>query len=154
MQLCRLFHKKLREEVRLVTGVRKEINKLTSNFRAIQDVRGWLDQLKDASYDMDDVLDEWNTAILNLQGGEVGQNALVPKKKLNFAVQKFRLLIRLLDVEAPSSLLLDKWIGLAIENNVKELDFTFHCRRDREPLLYTLPRSTLLYTLLQSIYSY
>ncbi|KAK2654718.1 hypothetical protein Ddye_014574 [Dipteronia dyeriana] len=94
-QLTSEIYKKLREEVRLVTGVRKEINKLTSNFEAIQDVlhdaeqkqvkeravRGWLDKLKDASYDMDDVLDEWNTAILKLQGGEVDQNALVPKKK-------------------------------------------------------------------------
>ena len=81
-QLTSEIYKKLREEVRLVTGVRNEINKLTSNFRAIQDVlhdaeqkqvkeravRGWLDKLKDASYDMDDVLDEWNTAILKLQG--------------------------------------------------------------------------------------
>ncbi|TXG69039.1 hypothetical protein EZV62_003974 [Acer yangbiense] len=79
--------------------------------------------------------------------------SLVRFCQLNIAMQKFRLLIRLLDVEAPSSLLLDKWIGLAIENNVKELDFTFHCRRDIGPLLYTLPRSTLLYTLPRSIFT-
>ncbi|TXG68912.1 hypothetical protein EZV62_003847 [Acer yangbiense] len=65
-QLTSEIYKKLREEVRLVTGVRNEINKLPSHSRCA--VRGWLDKLKDASYDMDDVLDEWNTAILKLQG--------------------------------------------------------------------------------------
>ncbi|KAK3219898.1 hypothetical protein Dsin_013868 [Dipteronia sinensis] len=37
-QLTSEIYKKLREEVRLVKGVRNEINKLTSNFRAIQNV--------------------------------------------------------------------------------------------------------------------
>ncbi|KAK2654822.1 hypothetical protein Ddye_014678 [Dipteronia dyeriana] len=80
--------------------------------------------------------------------------SLVRFCQLNFAMQKFRLLIRLLDVEAPSSLLLDKWIGLAIENKVKELDFTFHCRRDIEPL-FDCRRNLehLLYTLPQSIFT-
>jgi predicted dinucleotide-utilizing enzyme len=63
--------------VRLVVGVDNEVDKLTSNFRAIQAVfadaeerqlkdqlvKHWLDQLKDVSYDMDDILDEWGTAI-------------------------------------------------------------------------------------------
>ncbi|KAK2643587.1 hypothetical protein Ddye_025350 [Dipteronia dyeriana] len=78
----------MQDEVRLVTGIRKEIEKLTSNFRAIQgvvldaeqkqlkdkSVRIWLDNLKDASYDMDDILDAWNTAILKLQIEGVVQN--------------------------------------------------------------------------------
>jgi len=63
--------------VRLVVGVDNEVDKLTSNFRAIQAVfadaeerqlkdqlvKHWLDQLKDVSYDMDDILDEWGTTI-------------------------------------------------------------------------------------------
>jgi hypothetical protein len=60
------------QEVRLVVGVDNEVEKLASNFRAIQAVfadaeerqlkdqlvKHWLDQLKDVSYDMDDILDE------------------------------------------------------------------------------------------------
>ncbi|TXG68842.1 hypothetical protein EZV62_003777 [Acer yangbiense] len=90
-QLTSIIGKEVVQEVRLVVDVRKEIEKLTSNFRAIKAVLVdaekrqvetgeetpvglWLDKLKDASYDMDDVLDEWNTAILELQ--------IVPKKKV------------------------------------------------------------------------
>ncbi|EXB93545.1 hypothetical protein L484_000055 [Morus notabilis] len=65
----------VKQQVRLVTGVKKEVEKLNRNLRAIdavfldaekQRVRDasaslWLDRLKDVSYDMDNVLDEWNT---------------------------------------------------------------------------------------------
>ncbi|KAK3219900.1 hypothetical protein Dsin_013870 [Dipteronia sinensis] len=77
-QLISIIAMETNQQVRLVVGVKKEIKKLTSNFQAIQAVlldaerrglkemaaRDWLDKLKSASYDMDDVLDEWNTAIL------------------------------------------------------------------------------------------
>ncbi|KAK2654692.1 hypothetical protein Ddye_014548 [Dipteronia dyeriana] len=98
-QLTSIIGNEVVQEVRLVTGVRKEIRKLTSNFEAIQAVLVdaeqrqvkettlslgvWLDKLKDASYDMDDVLDEWNTAILKLQIEGV-ENAQIPKKKVCF----------------------------------------------------------------------
>ncbi|KAL5822736.1 hypothetical protein ACOSQ3_020653 [Xanthoceras sorbifolium] len=96
-QLTSIIGREVEQEVRLVTGVRKEVEKLTSNFRAIQAVLAdaeqrkvketavgvWLDKLKDASYDMDDVLDEWNTAILKLQIEGV-ENAQIPKKKVCF----------------------------------------------------------------------
>ncbi|KAL5824581.1 hypothetical protein ACOSQ3_020644 [Xanthoceras sorbifolium] len=96
-QLISIIGREVEQEVRLVTGVRKEVEKLTSNFRAIQAVLAdaeqrqvtetavgvWLDKLKDASYDMDDVLDEWNTAILKLQIEGV-ENAQIPKKKVCF----------------------------------------------------------------------
>ncbi|TXG46525.1 hypothetical protein EZV62_027980 [Acer yangbiense] len=95
-QLILIVGKEVVKEVRLVTDVRKEIEKLTSNFRAIRavlidaeqrqvqteeetPVGVWLDKLKDASYDMDDVLDEWNAAILKLQIEGV-ENAQIPKK--------------------------------------------------------------------------
>ncbi|KAJ4718949.1 NB-ARC domain-containing disease resistance protein [Melia azedarach] len=47
-----------------------------------ESVRLWLQQLKYASYNMDDVLDEWNTARLKLkmEGVDDDENALVPKK--------------------------------------------------------------------------
>ena len=68
-------------EVRLVVGVKNEVRKLTSNFQAIQvvladaeerqlkdgSIKHWINQLKGVSYDMDDVLDEWGTAIAKSQ---------------------------------------------------------------------------------------
>ncbi|TXG46308.1 hypothetical protein EZV62_028188 [Acer yangbiense] len=99
-QLTSIIGKEVVQEVRLVVDVRKEIEKLTSNFRAIKAVLVdaekrqvetgeetpvglWLDKLKDASYDMDDVLDEWNTAILKSQIEGV-ENAQTPKKNVRF----------------------------------------------------------------------
>jgi len=80
-QLSSILIQEVQREVRLVVGVKNEIKKLTSNFQAIQAVlanaeerqlkdqlvKHWLDQLKDVSYDMDDVLDEWGTAIAKSQ---------------------------------------------------------------------------------------
>ncbi|XP_055962298.1 putative disease resistance protein RGA1 [Mercurialis annua] len=74
------------EEVSLLKGVRGELEKLRSNLRAIQAVLSdaenrqwkeavvklWLDKLKDVSYDIDDVLDEWSTAILK---GEMNEKS-------------------------------------------------------------------------------
>ncbi|KAL9451397.1 hypothetical protein AB3S75_013042 [Citrus x aurantiifolia] len=81
-QLISVAADEVKQQVRLVTGVREEVKKLTSNLQAIQlvledaekrqmqhdkAVTFWLDQLKDASYDMEDVLEEWTTARLKLQ---------------------------------------------------------------------------------------
>jgi hypothetical protein len=53
-------------------------------------VRDWLDQLKDVSYEMDEVLDEWNTEILKQEveakQEEEGENALVTKRKVCFCI--------------------------------------------------------------------
>ncbi|KAJ6856159.1 disease resistance protein RGA3 [Populus alba x Populus x berolinensis] len=76
-QLSSIVFQEVGQEVRLVVGVDNEVDKLARNFRAIQAVfadaeerqlkdqlvKHWLDQLKDVSYDMDDILDEWGTAI-------------------------------------------------------------------------------------------
>uniref|UniRef100_A0A2N9GJZ6 Disease resistance N-terminal domain-containing protein n=1 Tax=Fagus sylvatica TaxID=28930 RepID=A0A2N9GJZ6_FAGSY len=65
-------------EFKLTASVKEEIQKLESKFRTIQAVLNdaekrqvkeeavklWLDKLKDVSYEMDDVLDEWNTAMI------------------------------------------------------------------------------------------
>ncbi|KAI5555962.1 hypothetical protein BDE02_18G003100 [Populus trichocarpa] len=80
-QLSLMLAQEVQQEVRLVVGVKNEVKKLTSNFQAIQDVladaeerqlkdgsiKRWIDQLKGVSYDMDDVLDEWGTAIAKSQ---------------------------------------------------------------------------------------
>ncbi|KAH9668904.1 hypothetical protein KPL70_021568 [Citrus sinensis] len=93
-QLISISYEEAKQQVRLVAGVGKQVKKLTSNLRAIQavlndaeqrqvkeeSVRLWLDQLKETSYDIDDVLDEWITARLKLQIEDVDENALVHKK--------------------------------------------------------------------------
>nr|XP_034928282.1 putative disease resistance protein RGA3 [Populus alba] len=80
-QLSLMFAQEVQQEVRLVVGVKNEVKKLTSNFQAIQavladaeerqlkdgSIQRWIDQLKGVSYDMDDVLDEWGTAIAKSQ---------------------------------------------------------------------------------------
>ncbi|XP_021826694.1 putative disease resistance protein RGA3 [Prunus avium] len=80
-QLASIIQKQVQQEVRLVVGVEKEVAKLTRNFETIEvvlknaeerqvkemDVRQWLERLKDVSYEMDDVLDEWSTEILKQQ---------------------------------------------------------------------------------------
>ncbi|XP_044496623.1 putative disease resistance protein RGA3 [Mangifera indica] len=87
----------IKKQVTLVGDVEEEVDKLTRHLRAIQAVlfdaeqkqmkeeavRVWLHRLKDACYDVEDVLDEWNTAILKLriEGGH-DHNALAPKKKV------------------------------------------------------------------------
>ncbi|XWS16264.1 hypothetical protein CRYUN_Cryun34aG0070200 [Craigia yunnanensis] len=67
--------------VRLVVGANDEVEKLSSTFRTIQAVlvdaekrqvkeqavKVWLDKLHNVAYDIEDVLDEWNTAILESQ---------------------------------------------------------------------------------------
>ncbi|XP_024039286.1 disease resistance protein RGA2-like [Citrus clementina] len=77
------------EKWRLLTGVEQEVGKLTTNLQAIQAVledaeqrqmkQGravtlWLDQLRDASYDMEDVLEEWITETRKLQLDEGGDD--------------------------------------------------------------------------------
>ncbi|XP_044496007.1 putative disease resistance protein RGA3 [Mangifera indica] len=87
----------IKKQVSLVGDVEEEVDKLTHHLRAIQAVlfdaeqkqmkeeavRVWLHRLKDVCYDMEDVLDEWHTAILKLriEGGH-DHNALAPKKKV------------------------------------------------------------------------
>nr|TKS04597.1 hypothetical protein D5086_0000143220 [Populus alba] len=87
-QLTTIVAQQVQEEVNLVVGVKKQCDKLKSNLLAIQSVledadrkqvkdkavRDWVDKLKDACYDMDDVLDEWSTAILRWKMEEAEEN--------------------------------------------------------------------------------
>ncbi|XP_024039273.1 putative disease resistance protein RGA1 [Citrus clementina] len=98
-QLNSIAQDRMKEKWRLVTGVEQEVGKLTTNLQAIQAVLEdaeqrqmkqdkavtvWLDQLRDASYDMEDVLEEWTTARLKLQIEGLDDDdalALAPPKK-------------------------------------------------------------------------
>ncbi|GLT78441.1 hypothetical protein SLA2020_499770 [Shorea laevis] len=67
------------KEVRCIINVHREVENISSNFRAIQavledaerqqvekqkaGVRDWLDKLKEISFDIENALDEWSTAI-------------------------------------------------------------------------------------------
>ncbi|XVF86758.1 hypothetical protein PTKIN_Ptkin18bG0068500 [Pterospermum kingtungense] len=67
--------------LRLVVGVNEEVEKLSSTFQTIQAVlidaekrqvkeqavKLWLDKRQNVAYDIEDVLDDWNTAILKSQ---------------------------------------------------------------------------------------
>lgn len=73
-----IIHKRIEHEVKVVVGVDRQVENIRSNLKAIHalledaekrqvkeaSVRDWLDKLKDVSYKMDHVLDEWNTGIL------------------------------------------------------------------------------------------
>lgn len=94
-QLASIFVEQAKAEVNLVEVVEDEVKKLTSNFTAIKAsiedaenrqvkenaVRGWLDKLKDISYDIHDVLDEWNTALHKLHMKKI-ENASKFEKKV------------------------------------------------------------------------
>ncbi|KAF9660621.1 hypothetical protein SADUNF_SadunfUnG0008400 [Salix dunnii] len=80
-QLSSIIAQKVQKEVGLVAGVKNEVQKLERKFKAIiavladaeqrqlneESIKHWMGQLKDVSYDMDDVLDEWSTTIAKSQ---------------------------------------------------------------------------------------
>ncbi|CAL2235930.1 unnamed protein product [Prunus armeniaca] len=90
-------------ELKHVLNVKEDVEKFTATLEVIQavledaeqrqvteaSVKIWLDKLKDISYQMVDVLDEWNTDILKQQvekrEREGDPNALVTKKKVRFS---------------------------------------------------------------------
>ncbi|WCJ17845.1 Disease resistance protein RGA2 [Euphorbia peplus] len=82
----------IEQEVRLVVGIKKQVKMLTNNLQSIQavlidaerrqlkeaTVQLWLDRLKEVSYDIDDVLDEWSFAIMK---SEIEEDHHSPKPK-------------------------------------------------------------------------
>ncbi|XP_050211026.1 putative disease resistance protein RGA3 [Mercurialis annua] len=85
----------IEQNVKLVSGVKNEVKMLTSNLQSIQavlidaekrqlkeeTVKLWLRKLKNITYDIDDVLDEWSIEILKskLEGDE-HENTSRPKR--------------------------------------------------------------------------
>ncbi|MBA0683486.1 hypothetical protein Goari_025141 [Gossypium aridum] len=103
-QLATITFETAWQELKLVIGVEEEVRKLQSNFEAIQEVvedaevkqvvdksvKRWIDKLKDVAYDMEDVLDEWTTALSKLKTDEA-ESASVPKKKVRLSLLPFNL---------------------------------------------------------------
>ncbi|CAL8997744.1 unnamed protein product [Prunus brigantina] len=101
-RLVSITYEYMEGELKHVLNVKEDVDKFTRTLRVIravledaeqrqvtdEAVKIWLDELKDISYQMVDVLDEWNTDILKQQveKQEREQNALVPiNKKVRFS---------------------------------------------------------------------
>ncbi|EYU21495.1 hypothetical protein MIMGU_mgv1a026517mg [Erythranthe guttata] len=80
-RIAALVEEKIRDEVNLVRGVKKEVLKLSVDLNTVRNVledaekkgykeksiKDWLTRLENTTYEMDDVLDEWNYSILKFQ---------------------------------------------------------------------------------------
>ncbi|KAL4636643.1 hypothetical protein ACB092_03G023600 [Castanea dentata] len=80
-QLSSITAREAEQEIRLVIGVDEEVRRLEGNLRTVLAVLDdaekrqveehavslWLEKLKEVSYEMDDVLDAWNTAMIKLE---------------------------------------------------------------------------------------
>ncbi|XP_075657208.1 putative disease resistance protein RGA1 [Castanea sativa] len=80
-QLSSITAREAEQEIRLVIGVDEEVRRLEGNLRTVLAVLDdaekrqveehavslWLEKLKEVSYEMDDVLDEWSTAMIKLE---------------------------------------------------------------------------------------
>ncbi|XP_068311083.1 putative disease resistance protein RGA3 [Pyrus communis] len=102
-KLASMTYEYVAEEVKLVLNVEKEVKEFARNLKAIRavledaeqkqvkeaSVRDWLDNLKEISSDMVDVLDDWNGEILRQQVEKQereGTSAVVAKKKVRFPI--------------------------------------------------------------------
>ena len=80
-QLASITTQQAKEEIKLIVGVDKEVQELKDKLIIIQAVldnaeerqvkqraeNHWLEQLKNAYYEVDDVLDSWNTGRIKLE---------------------------------------------------------------------------------------
>ncbi|EYU21418.1 hypothetical protein MIMGU_mgv11b023454mg [Erythranthe guttata] len=102
-RLAGFIAEQIQNEVNLVRGVDKELKSLSRDLNTVRNVlddaekkgckdkivKDWLKRLEDASYEMDDVLDEWNYSILKFQIEQssdrdvaAAADAVVHKKKV------------------------------------------------------------------------
>uniref|UniRef100_A0A2N9G3D8 Rx N-terminal domain-containing protein n=1 Tax=Fagus sylvatica TaxID=28930 RepID=A0A2N9G3D8_FAGSY len=99
-QLASIAVREAEQEIRLVIGVDEEVQKLKDSLRTVkavlndaekrqvteEAVKLWLEKLKDTCYEMDDVVDEWNTAMIKSEiqkhEEENAENALAVMKKV------------------------------------------------------------------------
>ena len=87
------------QEIRLVVGVDKEVEKLKGNLQTVKAVLNdaekrqvteevvklWLEKLNNACYEMEDVVDEWSTAMIKSaiqKEEEHADDTIVLKKKV------------------------------------------------------------------------
>ncbi|KAJ9692797.1 hypothetical protein PVL29_011744 [Vitis rotundifolia] len=94
-RLASVLEQQIRQQVTVVLGVESEVDNLKNTLQSIRAVLGdaekrqfteelvkvWLERLKDISYQMDDVVDGWNTALLKLQ--IAAENPCIPKPKIS-----------------------------------------------------------------------
>ncbi|KAK9943109.1 hypothetical protein M0R45_008728 [Rubus argutus] len=102
-QVASTAFEQIKENAILVLDVEKHVGQFTESLKTIQAVlkdaeksrvkeavvQDWLDKLKGVSYEMDNVLDEWNTQALKQQIGKQeneGESALVNNKKVRFSI--------------------------------------------------------------------
>ncbi|CAB4267210.1 unnamed protein product [Prunus armeniaca] len=108
-QLASITLEQIEEEVNLVVGVDQEVQNLIGHLQAVQgvlqdaeerqvkeaNIKNWLYNLKDASYQINDVLDDWNTAILKHhmkkqeKEGENNDLVLAKRNKVRFSIPSF-----------------------------------------------------------------
>ncbi|XP_050285946.1 putative disease resistance protein RGA3 isoform X2 [Quercus robur] len=97
-QFVSIAAREAEQEIRLVVGVKKEVEKLERKLKTIHAVledaekrqltdtavKVWLQELKDVSYEMDNVLDEWNTAMIKseIEKQEKAESSPILKKKV------------------------------------------------------------------------
>ncbi|RVW83147.1 putative disease resistance protein RGA4 [Vitis vinifera] len=116
----------LEQQVTLLVGVKSEVDNLKSTLQSIRAVladaekrrfseelvKVWLERLKDISYQMDDVVDGWNAALLKLQIG--AENPCIPKPKISSCLPSHCVCFR--------QVLLRCDIGIKIKHIRKQLD--------------------------------
>lgn len=95
-QVATIMEQQIRQEVRLVCGVEKEFKKLKSEFESIKAVlvdaekrqvkeelvKVWLEKLRDVSYETEDVLSEWITAMQKAEIEGLGSHSSPPTTKV------------------------------------------------------------------------
>ncbi|GLT47707.1 hypothetical protein SLA2020_213770 [Shorea laevis] len=95
-QLTTIILEGARQKVRLIKGAQQEIDKVKRNLESIRaflddaeereirnkSIKLWLHRLKEASLDLEDVLDGWNTALLEWKMNKAQNSVSVLQKKV------------------------------------------------------------------------
>ncbi|KAJ4717956.1 NB-ARC domain-containing disease resistance protein [Melia azedarach] len=154
-QLVSIISQQAEDRIGLIVGADKEVEKLSSNFRAIQAVledaetrqvkekavRDWLEKLKGVCYDIDDVLDEWKTSFLKLQIEQV-ENASKPLRKVCSVVSYYlrccRRVIFRYDIAAKIEELNKSLDVISIEKSRFNLSLTEGTQKLEQPMTTSL----------------
>ncbi|GLT90101.1 hypothetical protein SLE2022_080530 [Rubroshorea leprosula] len=144
-QLTTIILEEARQKVRLIKGAQEEIDKLRSNLESVrallddaeergkrnQSIKLWLHRLKEASLDMEDVLDEWNTALLKWKMNDAQNAVSVLQKKVCHFISCFcfRRVVKLHGVAVQI-----KEINRRLDEIAKQKDrYSFVSREIRQP---------------------
>ncbi|XP_012856537.1 PREDICTED: putative disease resistance protein RGA3 [Erythranthe guttata] len=112
-RLTDLIAKQIRNRVNLVKGVESDIQNLSGELKRLgntlddaerrefkdKSVKDWLRKLEDASYEMDDVLDEWNISIVKLQQKKVGSFIPFPNLVVNNFAIRYDIALKIIEVK-------------------------------------------------------